>query len=338
MSTGLMNTAWSLLSGKGHCYLAQSRFFEAIESFTQCLEIEQTHDDELASARRQNQLGYTYRRCGQFDTAVSFYEQSMATYKRLSSLREYTDVFNNIGDAYRLQGKFDEALRRCKIALRIRLDLFKTGQCSEIGVGLILSTMGLIYLDIDDLLQAEQVFQRAYEIYSRAKHKGAIADTKNRFGEIALAKNDLQEAKRWFKNAQEASEGINSEAHVRSLNRQGCILAKQKHWAEAVVFFEQAVEIAQKMYDDHQRTESLIGLAEALTYMKRDEQAQEFLREAKQISEKWHYFHLLGHASEFQGDINYEVGATKRLFSTTESTAITWHVAMLLSMGKHYTS
>jgi tetratricopeptide (TPR) repeat protein len=297
-----------LLGGKGQCYLALSRFFEAIDSFTQCLEIEKANNDELAVARRQSQLGYTYRRRGQFETAVEFYNQSIATYKRLNSLREYADAVNSIGNVYRFQGKTDEALRKCKIALRIRNDLFEAGQISEIPVGLTLSTIGLVCLDIDDLVQAEEVFQRAYEIYNRARDKKSIASTRNRIGQIALAKNDLQEAKRWFEEAEEASAGIDSEAHVISLNKQGRVQAKQKRWSEAAAFFEQAVEIARQVHDDYQRTESLVDLAEALTYMKQYEQAQLSLQEAERTSQKWNYFHLLGHASEFQGDIDYNAG------------------------------
>lgn len=169
-------------------------------------------------------------------------------------------------------------------------------------------------MDIDDLLQAEQVFQRAYEIYNRARHRKGIAGTKNRFGQIALAKNELQEAKRWFEDAQEASAGIDSEAHVNSLNKQGRVLAKQKRWTEAATFFEKAVEIARQVHDDFQCTESLIDLAEALTYMKQDERARPFLREAERISQKWNYFHLLGHASEFQGDIDYDAGRYEEAF------------------------
>jgi tetratricopeptide (TPR) repeat protein len=245
---------------------------------------------------------------------LRFYEQSVATYKRLNNLREYANVFNHIGNVYRLQGKTDEALRRCKIALRIRNDLFRAGQISEIPVGLTLSTIGQICLDIDDLFQAERVFQRAYEIYNRARYKPAIASTKNRIGQIALAKNDLQEAKRLFEEAQEASAGIDAEVQVNSLNKQGRVLAKQKRWSEAAAFFEQAVEIARQVHDDYQRTESLIDLAEALTYMKREDQAQQLLQEAENISQKWNYFHLLGHAAEFQGDIDYEAGRYKEAF------------------------
>ena len=303
----------NLLGEKGQCYLALSRFFEAIDSFTQCLEIEQARNDELAVARRQSQLGYAYRRRGQFDTAVEFYEKSIATYKRLNRLREYADAVNSIGNVYRFQGRTDEALRKCKIALRIRNDLFEAGQISEIPVGLTLSTIGLVCLDIDDLLQAEQVFLQAYEIYNRARHKN-IANTKNRFGQIAMAKNDLQEAKRWFEEAEEASAGIDSEAHVIGLNRQGRVLAKQQRWSEAAAFFLRAVELARQVHDDYQRTESLIDLAEALTYMKQDEQAQPLLQEAERISQTWNYFHVLAHAAEFQGDIAYDAGRYEEAF------------------------
>ena len=44
----------------------------------------------------------------------------------------------------------DEALRRCKIALRLRNDLFKEGKIGEYSVGLTLSTIGQIYLAFGD--------------------------------------------------------------------------------------------------------------------------------------------------------------------------------------------
>lgn len=298
------------LDGKGQCYLALSLFLDAINNFEQCLEIEQTQGNESASASRLGRLGYTYRRRGQFDTALSYYEKSLDIHKRLNNRQEYADTFNNMANVYRLQGKTDEALRRCKIALRIRDDLFKAGQLSEVYVGLTLSTIGQIYLDMNDVTNAEQSFQQAYEIYNRARHRKFIASTLNRFGQVELARSqpNWQRAKDWFEQAQEASAGIDSEAYINSLNKQGRVFAKQGRWAEAAPFFEQAIESARQVHDDFQYTESVVDLAEALKHMGKEEQAEKLLQEAETISLKWNYFHLLGRAAEFQGDLDYNAG------------------------------
>jgi tetratricopeptide (TPR) repeat protein len=303
-----------LLSGKGQCYLNLSRFLEAIDSFTQCLEIERATGRESATANRLSQLGYTYRRRGQFDTAVRLYEESIAIQKRLNNQPAYADAFNSLGNVYRMQGRTDEALRRCKIALRIRNDLFKANKIGEVPVGLTLSTIGQIYLIMDDIVNAEQVFQQAYEIYSRARHKRYIAGTLNRFGQVEMARGHWQEAERWFEQAEEASTGIDSEAHINSLNKQGRVLVMQGRWTEAATFFERAINIARQVHDDFQCTESLVDLAEALEHMNQHQQAQQLLKEAEQLALKWNYFHLLGHAAEFQGDIDYARGRYEDAF------------------------
>ncbi len=297
-----------LLDGKGQCYLSLSLFLEAIDSFEKCLQIEQAQGDESASASRLNLLGYTYRRRGQLNTALSYYEKSIVIHKRLNNQREYANTFNNSGNVYRLQGKTDEALRRCKIALRIRKDLLEAEKISEVPVGLTLSTIGQIYLDMDDAVQAEQVFQQAYEIYNRARHKKSIANTLNRLGQVEMARSNWQRAKGWFEQAQEASAGIDFEAYINSLNKQGRVFAKQGRWAEAAPFFELAIESARQVHDDHQCTESLVDLAEVYKHMGKQEQAQKLLQEAETISLRWNYFHLLGRAAEFQGDIDYNAG------------------------------
>ena len=61
-------------------------------------------------------------------------------------IRENTaNLLNNIGNVLRLQGKLEDALRYCKLALRIRRDLFQQNKISEYYIGLSLSTLGHIY-------------------------------------------------------------------------------------------------------------------------------------------------------------------------------------------------
>ena len=186
---------------------------------------------------------------GQYDQAKSYYEEGLALYQQLNNQIEYANTLNNLSYVYRLQGKTQEALRRCQIGLRIRQELFRAGKASEIPVGLSLSTMGIIYLDAGLYIESERYFLEAYEIFNRAGRKRELAGVCNRMGQIEMEKGNLQQAKQWFEMAEETALGLNAEAYIRSLNRQGRLLVRQKRWPEARPFFERAIDAAKEAYD-----------------------------------------------------------------------------------------
>jgi len=100
---------------------------------------------------------------------------------------------------------------------------------------------------------------------------------------------------------------------IVSINK-GRVLAKQSRWNEAAPFFEQAIDIAKRVHDEHQYAESLVDLAETLKHIDQQQRAQQLLLEAKKLSLKWNYFHLLGRAAEFQGDTDYNAGRYQDAF------------------------
>ena len=52
------------------------------------------------------------------------------------------------------QGKYEEAMRRCKIALQIREEAFKEKEASELPIGYSSATLGIIYLNAGNLRTA----------------------------------------------------------------------------------------------------------------------------------------------------------------------------------------
>ena len=314
-----------LLHEKGHCYLQMSNFAGAIDCFTQSLEIEATRGDETRRAEVLYLLGYIYRREGQLDKAAQYYEDSITIHKKLGNLRSYANVLNSIAYLHRLQGKMEEALRSCKIALSIRQDLFQQGKTSEVSVGLSLSTMGVIYLNTDDLVSAENAFREALEIFARAGHKKSIASMYIRFGQVEMNRGNLSQAIQWFEKGYYASRAIDMEAQINSLNKQGWVhvlqsvleestAAQQSKLIESIPFFEQAIELAREVFDYYQEAESLIDLADVLERLNRHGPSQQALKEAEDIAKRYNYNLLLGIAEEFQGDLRYHAGDYRRAF------------------------
>ncbi|GHO96633.1 hypothetical protein KSF_066810 [Reticulibacter mediterranei] len=305
-----------IFEGKGHCYLEQGHISEAIDSFLQCIEIVRQNQydinrlahyaDRLASASLQ--LG-NLSQAGNLSHVVKFYEERLNLARLSGNLSMYANALHSHGIIYILWGRFEEAQWYLRTALSIRQNLFETGKISEIAIGLTLNAIGLMYLDQGILYEADEYFKRAYEIYKRVRpgHRKAIANIKNCFGKIAMARDQLQEAKNWFEDAQKDSLNVNRGLYIDSLNNQGHLLTLQERWAEAAAIFEETMEIATQSHYNDRRAESLIYLA--VTFKKRglQQRTQQILQEVEQISEG-KYFYLLGRAAQLRGDMDYEAG------------------------------
>jgi tetratricopeptide (TPR) repeat protein len=299
---------------KGKCYQNMSKLPEAMSCLTECLEIERVRGNERQCAAILSSLGYIYRRVGQLDMAVYTYRESMILYKELSSPRDYANILNSISNVYRIQGKIENALQMCKIAWRIRINLFNQGRAPEVLVGDSLSMMGRIYIDANDILQAESLFQEAFEIYQRKNYKKGIVITYGRFGQIQLAKDNLREAKMWFEKAQAASVEVDMEVHIQSLNRQGRIFSMQKKRKESIIFFEQAIDFAQLIHDHYQHAENLMDLANVLGHLGSQDLSQHAFQVAREISHRENYIYLSGRVEVLQGDLKYNADEHQNAF------------------------
>ncbi|HEU5230701.1 MAG TPA: tetratricopeptide repeat protein, partial [Ktedonobacteraceae bacterium] len=294
-----------VLMEEGKCYQRLSRLPEAANSFIQCLAMQQARGNELQCAHLLHDLGLIFLRRGQFAESLDYYERSIALYKKLGRQSEYATALNSTSFVYRLQGKIEEALRRCKIAWRIRRDLFREEKVSEDFIGFSLQTLGGIYLTASNVIEAERCFHDAYDIYQRTNNKHSIATIYNRFGQVQILKGELEGAKEWFIKAQQASKDINEDQYITSLNRQGYIYTLQQQWKEAIPFFEEAVDRARKLPDYYHQTENLIELATALHHLGSLQQVQSRLQEAEAISIREKYFNLLGQVEQMRGEIDY---------------------------------
>jgi len=130
----------------------------------------------------------------------------------------------------------------------------------------------------------------------------------NRFGQIALAREQIKEAQEQFEKAYNASLGIDTGSQITSLNKQGKIAITQHRWERAMNLLNRGVKLAKKVHDDYQQAECLIDLADVLERTEEHEPSQRALAEAEVICKKYHYYYLLGIARESQAEIKYHRG------------------------------
>jgi len=292
---------------KGVCHFQLSHFPAAIACFTEIKDLALAQGDKPDYASMLNWLGAIYVNQGQWDTALQYFEESIILHKELGRQRAYASLLTSVGNVYRLQGKIEEALRRTKIATRIRTDLFKRGNVSEVFIGSSLSVIGTIYMDIDDLVEAEKYFQEAYEIFARIGNKKGLATMYNRFGQLSGLRGRLDEALEWHKKACASSLGnVDMESQINSLNKQGRLFIQKGQPAEAEAALTRAVELAQTLHNYFQQVESLIDLIRVYKRQDQEEKANQTIKTVDDICHAYNFTYLLGLAREALGDFYAE--------------------------------
>jgi tetratricopeptide (TPR) repeat protein len=199
----------------------------------------------------------------------------------------YANTLSTTGSVLAQQGKYEEAIRRCKIALRIREEAFAHKEASELHIGYGLTTLGIIYLNFENILEAERYFKRAFDIYIRHEYKTGISALYNHFGDVELHRGNLEEAQRWFMKGEQAS--INIEHHINSLHKLGRICLEQGQIQEASSYLQRAIKEAQQLPDYFLLTESLIDLARVMQQMKQEDEVGTLLQQAEEIAEREQY-------------------------------------------------
>ena len=303
-----------LLYEKGSCYLQIRQFDEAITSFNECLDLEKKLGNDARVAFILSYLGNICRRQGDLQQAAEYYERSLALYKGQKNRRGYANTLYNVSLLSRLQGRFEEALRQCSMTLRIRQELYEQGDTAEVAVGFSLDGLGAIYLKLGDLIQAQKYFQEAYEIYARNKRRGSLASIYNRFGQVAMGKNDLALAMEWHQRAYQEALGVSADAEINSLDKQGRVMLEQKQFQEAITYFQQAIQRAIEMRDFYQQVEALVDLATVYERIEDYESARQALRNVEEICSKYPYYYLLGTATNLRGDSRYKEHEYKLAF------------------------
>jgi tetratricopeptide (TPR) repeat protein len=299
---------------KGTAYYQMSNFPEAVACFKSDLQTSKSLGLARSYGFTLNWLGEAYRRQGQLKEALYTYEEALVVQKELGDERLYASTLLSIGALYRIQGRIEEALRRCKVSWLIRDRLFKEGKMSGVHVAHSLEAIGTTYLEVDNLTRAEINFQEALGIFTNIGYKKGIATIYNRFGQIALERSQLPQAKEWFQKAYRVSLGVDKEAQIISLNKQARCLALENHYEKAIPLLEQAIDVAKQSYNIYQQAKCWVDLAEMLARTGQQERATFALQQAEEICTKYNYVYIQGTAYQSQGQVLYEQGAYSEAF------------------------
>jgi tetratricopeptide (TPR) repeat protein len=222
--------------GRGHFAAAEKLYLASLRT------LDPAHERERAGTLTE--LGAVYVNKDELEKAARAYEESLAIYKRFGARNPTVLVMRNLGAAYSLQRRDDDALRILREALKLIKD-------SEIDRRLsveVLNCLGMVYFRIGKTNKAEQLLNQALQMESTSGSPIDNAALLNNLGVVYQAKRDFQKAENLLKQSMKITEAQVGPEHpdmTFPFSALGVLYLNAHRYSEAEEQFQRALKILQ---------------------------------------------------------------------------------------------
>lgn len=199
------------------------------------------------------------------------------------------NAYNNLGEVYRAEGKFPQALEAAQNAYNLAKDGLKKQHQGRVFV---ITNLAGINKDLANYAQAEKLYSEGLDIWQkdiRVKKDSNLASIYNGMARLMLDMGLYKESQNWLRKAFSMREellGENDHAMAPLFDTRGEIALKQGNYAQAEKDFRQAW-LLDEAITGHNHPDVAVDLAhlgEACTLQKKYADAEKFLLEADKIA------------------------------------------------------
>jgi len=262
--------------------------------------------DDVKAARAWNRAGRFQVRLNKLPEAITTYHQALAVLEIKPDPKTHVDTLNGLADAYRRQGKCDQAEPLLETAI------LKSDQNSYVE-GKAQALFVRVYCQ-SNKVKGLQFAEQSLQLWQSTDNKLGQAEAYMAVGEQQMIQNNLMEATRSYETAQKLLEELNVPNRLaEDFISQGFIEYRKGGWQAALSFYTQAQQlIVDEAAEPFMMGQIQAGMAEAfiesglpLTGLDRFREALNYFRQTNDpfpiIGMQWgigvaHYF--IGNYSE----------------------------------------
>ncbi len=223
----------------GSTFLVLGDFARAIHSFRTVRDEAQEHHDAGTLAYAYVQLGKAYMLLGRYELATSYLEQALAAEEQSGRNGLAGSIYLCLGTIYSKTSRTGEALE----LLLQSLDLLEQQQFAETPE--VLTIIGSIYFNQDDLIMAEQYATIALEFSRQTGVRAMEAESLKLCGLLAHRKNQAGDAHHFLTKALEVSRSIKNHTQALEIAR---LLVTFSDASEAAPYCREVIALAEEIY------------------------------------------------------------------------------------------
>jgi len=184
--------AW-VLSSLGTVYLSQGLWDQALDKYTESLEIFQRLKDDYGVARSLYRVGWALQQKGKWNEAIACYKQSREILVKLRADYRVARTIVKLADLYRMQGRLKESEEVYLECMRICIKLK-----AEVGIAVVLDSLGCLYQAQGLLGKAENVHGKSLARKRKLPFPFEIELTLMNLGDLKVRQGKVGQALEYY--------------------------------------------------------------------------------------------------------------------------------------------
>jgi tetratricopeptide (TPR) repeat protein/AAA+ ATPase superfamily predicted ATPase len=232
----------------------------AIEFFKRSRELAHSIGEEMGEGKALYGIGRVYENLLDYDTAIEFKKEALLVLEKIGDANETAKVSTSLGNDLRALGDMDNSLKYQEKAINLAQSIGDL-----ITLGYAFSNAAASYLEMGVLGESEELIDRASDIFSKLDDRIMISTMHLYRGYLYSKKNDWEWAKDEFQTSLTILRKLGVPVKLSYwLYEIGQVYLQNNDDKEAIVLFEEALDIATKMNHEN-LTKDLMQTLEIIT-------------------------------------------------------------------------
>ena len=219
---------------------------------------------------------------------ISIFELLPDTIRKGPQLYLLAQCYNNIGNVFREQGDYLNALDNYFKSLKIKE---RVGNKKEISITL--NNMGIVYKNQGDFTKALENYFKALKIDEELKNKRGIATKYGNIGVVYFEEHDHPKALQYWLQALKLDEQLNNKTGIaRHLGNIGNVYYDQLNYTQALKYYTRALKINQELDRKNGIAIWLGNIGSVYIKQKKYVEAESYLLRSLKLSDSIHALNL----------------------------------------------
>ncbi|MBA2568542.1 MAG: helix-turn-helix transcriptional regulator [Actinobacteria bacterium] len=199
----------NILAYRSRCYRRQRDLQAAQDDVERALELAQSLDDHLTTAKVYLQASLVAERQGHWVLARNYAERAKAYYEGLNDSRNVAGLLNNLGGLNLMLGKPEQAIEYLKSSFSVALESDSMEEAAQAT-----GSLAAVHLEMTDYEEAEKFARQALALLEgRMDFLHEIGPSQLVLGRALLEQGRLDEAEQMFRAADASFEQLSSISH-----------------------------------------------------------------------------------------------------------------------------
>ncbi|MES2761214.1 MAG: tetratricopeptide repeat protein [Bacteroidota bacterium] len=247
---------WSLFNRMACCYLAVSKYPEAIEYHQKALQVATESNNKIKIAATYNNIGIVYYNLADFNKTIDYFQKSLKMQEELGRQREVAATIGNIAVVYAELG--EDSLS--SIYQQKSFDMHQKMN-NKTDMAASLNNLGTLSRKKREFKKALEYHKKALFIATGLDEKEGMKLTYSNIGSVYLDMNIPQEAlDMFFKSITFTDEATDKKDMAALYTGIAQAYQKMKRTEQAVIYFEKAFDLSKSAGNLKEQKESADGL------------------------------------------------------------------------------